>query len=519
MKYAKVLTVLAVFIIAAQFAVAGTVYRGTVVNEVGRRVTGATVRLASVNDPARTYTAVTDTTGAFSFDLSTAVDDARAVPFQLYGNFPNPFNPATRISFSLDTSDDVIVYIYNILGQRIRVLDYGFTEPGYHTVVWDGHNDYGMSCSAGVYLYRLNAGGRSLTSRMVMVDGGTGAWISAGATPAGAFKQAADPLYMVTVEHAEAIAPLVMGPMTITGDTEDILQIERDLSVMRLVPKNKYGRGYTGIEHISYVKPVHPVTITHDFLMDKYETTTVAFCNVMNHALARGAITIDGVYARNTEGDQRILFKFDLSSVEAPTRLYYSEGRFHVENGSSKNPQGHVSWYGAMYYCYERNVMEGREQTIDLADWSVDWDASGYRLPTDSEWELAAAWTDNREYAFGADPGDWYPMNAQLINDGFENSTAPVGWYSPQGDSHEGICDLSGNIQEWVYDWKEDYMPEWVETGLVDPTGPATGVAKVCRGGSAFGCFRGARAADKASQPPEVTTVLNGFRTIRVVGN
>lgn len=517
MKYAKVITAVAGFMIYAQFAAGAIQYRGMVINEIGRRVTGAEVRVRNVNNPAESYTAVTDTTGTFSFDIPTSVEDAAAVPFALYGNFPNPFNPATRISFSLDKPTDVFVSIYNVLGQRIRVIDDGYREPGYHTVVWDGHDDYGMSCAAGVYLYRLNAGGRTLTSRMLMVDAGTGSWISPGATPSGVFKQAAKPLYTVTVEYSEAVAPLVMGPMTLDGNAENILKIERDLTVMRLVHKNKYMRGFTGPEMISYVKPPHPVTITHDFLMDKYETTTTVFCEVMNHALARGAITIDGQTARNVDGDSRILFKFDLSSDAVPTRLYYRDGRFHVENGSSRNPQGHVSWYGAMFYCYERNIMEGREQTIDPADWSVDWDAVGYRLPTDAEWELAAAWTDSREYAFGPDPGEWYPMNTQLINDGFENTSAPVGWYSPQGDSRDGISDMSGNLQEWVYDWKEDYRPEWVDTGLVDPTGPETGGTKVCRGGSAFGCFRGARASDKASQPPETVSMMNGFRTIRVV--
>ncbi len=73
------------------------------------------------------------------------------------GNYPNPFNPKTRISFALPKQAKVSLDIYNILGQKVRNLINGEMDAGYKSVEWDGTDDNGTMVSSGIYLYKLNA--------------------------------------------------------------------------------------------------------------------------------------------------------------------------------------------------------------------------------------------------------------------------------------------------------------------------------------------------------------------------
>lgn len=71
----------------------------------------------------------------------------------LKGNYPNPFNPVTEISFSLSSAGDVKLEIFNIMGQKVATVVDEFMHAGQHTVQWDAG-----SFSSGVYFYRLTAG-------------------------------------------------------------------------------------------------------------------------------------------------------------------------------------------------------------------------------------------------------------------------------------------------------------------------------------------------------------------------
>jgi hypothetical protein len=75
--------------------------------------------------------------------------------YELLNNYPNPFNPSTVILYTLPEATDVKLEIYNVLGQRVRVLVNGHQSPGYKTMVWDGKNDKGENVSSGIYFYKL----------------------------------------------------------------------------------------------------------------------------------------------------------------------------------------------------------------------------------------------------------------------------------------------------------------------------------------------------------------------------
>ncbi len=97
---------------------------------------------------------------------------AEAVPasFALRQNVPNPFNPRTTIAFELEAPAAVTLRIYDVSGRLVRtLLDRAPHAAGRHEAVWDGTGDQGRRLAAGAYLYRIEAGGRVETRRMVMV--------------------------------------------------------------------------------------------------------------------------------------------------------------------------------------------------------------------------------------------------------------------------------------------------------------------------------------------------------------
>jgi gluconolactonase len=84
--------------------------------------------------------------------------------FELFPNFPNPFNPSTAISYQLPDVSHVTLKVYDLLGRQIRTLISGIEEPGTHEVEFDGGD-----LSSGVYFYRLDAGSHIETKAMVLL--------------------------------------------------------------------------------------------------------------------------------------------------------------------------------------------------------------------------------------------------------------------------------------------------------------------------------------------------------------
>jgi len=105
-------------------------------------------------------------------DLTVAVDDFQAPVHQrlVLQNSPNPFNPRTRIFFRLNTADAVTLRVYDESGRLVRSLLADETMPaGEHDLTWDGTNDAGTAQPSGVYLYRLESGGETLSRKMVLL--------------------------------------------------------------------------------------------------------------------------------------------------------------------------------------------------------------------------------------------------------------------------------------------------------------------------------------------------------------
>jgi len=103
--------------------------------------------------------------------LSTESDDFAYTPseFTLAQNYPNPFNPTTEISFTMDKASDVNLTIYNMLGQKVRVLENAYLSGGTHAYTWNGQDELGQSVSTGVYLYTLTNGNQTISKKMALM--------------------------------------------------------------------------------------------------------------------------------------------------------------------------------------------------------------------------------------------------------------------------------------------------------------------------------------------------------------
>ena len=171
----------------------------------GEPAAGAQVRLFDLSDLRKMVAATTDETGYFALSLGP-LQGASALPeqFSLGQNYPNPFNPSTIIPYRLPVSTHVRLDVFNLLGQRIATLVDEEQPAGFHTSRWDATDATGRAVASGVYLYRLQGGGVSLTHRMVLVDGPAGvpAAGSAAGDPAAEGDRSAEPgipVYGLTV--------------------------------------------------------------------------------------------------------------------------------------------------------------------------------------------------------------------------------------------------------------------------------------------------------------------------------
>lgn len=85
--------------------------------------------------------------------------------FSLSDNFPNPFNPITRIGYGIATDCHVQLQVFNVLGERVKTLVSEKQSAGYRNIIWDGTNEKGLPVASGIYMFRLKAGDPSKGSK------------------------------------------------------------------------------------------------------------------------------------------------------------------------------------------------------------------------------------------------------------------------------------------------------------------------------------------------------------------
>ncbi len=104
-----------------------------------------------------------------TLDNEEGTDQQLPEYYSLEQNFPNPFNPATTIRYSLPKSDEVTLEIFNILGQLISSYNPGDQPAGEYTYTWNASDDNNRALSSGIYFYRLKTGEFIETKKMTMI--------------------------------------------------------------------------------------------------------------------------------------------------------------------------------------------------------------------------------------------------------------------------------------------------------------------------------------------------------------
>ncbi|MCB0578068.1 MAG: formylglycine-generating enzyme family protein [Phaeodactylibacter sp.] len=186
--------------------------------------------------------------------------------------------------------------------------------------------------------------------------------------------------------------------------------------------------------------------------------------------------------------------------------------------GRGRRPVIYVSWNDAVEYCNWRSRQEQLQEVYAISGTNViaNWNANGYRLPTEAEWEFAARSRGKKEKWAGTSEesslASYANYSEKGSKDGYEY-TAPVG--SLRANS-VGLHDMSGNVWEWCWDWYDSGYYEKSKNSR-DPRGPDSGSGRVIRGGSWLSNPASVRVAYRDSGTPDLRYYALGFRLARAV--
>ena len=275
---------------------------------------------------------------------------------------------------------------------------------------------------------------------------------------------------------------------------------------MVLIPAGSFQMGDSFGEGWEDERPVHEVYVSA-FYMDTHEVTKALWDDVANWASRNG---------------------YDIGPSDG-----YGKAPDH--------PVYEVSWYEAVKWCNARSEREGitpayytssakttvyRTGRIDVQEDWVRWD-TGYRLPTEAEWEKAARgdcegrrfpWCDtdtithSRANYYSRTDDSYDTSSTRGYHPTYETwstpYTSPVGSFAPNG---YGLYDMAGNVYEWCWDWYSR-----ASSPGTDPRGPASGSYRVLRGGSWDHYALFCRVAYRGNACwPDYVNINLGFRLVR----
>ena len=242
-------------------------------------------------------------------------------------------------------------------------------------------------------------------------------------------------------------------------------------------------------------KPVHLVQVSSYFLhpMEVTNAQFVAFLNAEGNQM-------QGETSWYAIDDHRAVIR-------------EVDGQFSVAEEYEEHPVFLVSWFGATAYCNWLSREFGYQPAYELIRGRVvvDWNADGYRLPTEAEWEYAARSEGLNIKWSGTSNAGGLPLYANMEgnSDGYPG-TAPVGQLSPNS---LGLYDMSANVWEWCWDWYDPYFYSY--SLREDPIGPLNGSLRAIRGGGWESNPASCYVANRSGNGPESRYHFIGFRLAR----
>ncbi|NCA81855.1 MAG: hypothetical protein EOM72_03830 [Opitutae bacterium] len=274
----------------------------------------------------------------------------------------------------------------------------------------------------------------------------------------------------------------------------------------------------------------------------------------------RGMVWIDGGDVElgqagiETPVHTNFISGFWMDEMEVTWGKYLEVWNWAVTNGyvfaaaasspATNHPVEYLNWYECIKWCNARSQKEGLRpcyyenpippggtpsgvyrgnMNLNIYNNYVDWGANGYRLPTEAEWEKAArggrqrklfpwggdtiqhAWAtyySSTNYPYDTSPTRGHHPDYRLTD------TSPAGSFPANG---YGLHDMTGNVQEWCWDWHAPYSANYA----IDPRGPTNGTWRVMRGGCLVNSANHVRCADRTWVLPAAVESVNGFRCVR----
>ena len=245
----------------------------------------------------------------------------------------------------------------------------------------------------------------------------------------------------------------------------------------------------------------HEVNLTHDYSLGKFEITNQQFVEVLNWALGQAKIKIGSSYFSDNPIDIEDIIKiYDEQchiEFDEQARMFISNDSLAVEN----RPAVQATWKGAAYFCNWLSEISGKNPLYDTTSWEAElYGNTGYRLPTEAEWEYAARYDDSRLYPWG----DAEPTENHANYDNNVGNETDVGTYT-DGNSQLGFADMAGNAWEWCNDYYEMDYPEGPIENPAGPDGNMFSGNKVIRGGAWTHPAHYLRTTNRAYCPPDIS--------------
>ncbi len=183
----------------------------------------------------------------------------------------------------------------------------------------------------------------------------------------------------------------------------------------------------------------------------------------------------------------------------------------------ANRPVDSVTWLEACQYSNARSLADGLTPCYTIVGEQVTWnhEADGWRLPTEAEWEFLCRSGSTTAFAGGNITALFCNVDPVLMDAGWYCANAGAGTHDVGGKAANaaGLRDLHGNVREWCWDWYGDLGAEVA----LDPTGPASGVQRVCRGGSWYYASQDCRSAARGKFYPDSRDNTVGLRVVRTI--